>query len=190
MTRFGQLDDMTRGGGGGQKKLPVLGKLCRLPERGCSSGCSGSWCSAAGAGCRSENRRRGGGCSVVIIASSGPATTPAARSRYGAREPALPGEADRRLKVGFTRGGGGGSEQKQTRRDTFLVSVKPEKGASVSPAELGIRSYFVKELGGKRGGGGGGGRGGGGGEEKSAPGSFTVTPFLKSLVAVRPIEDN
>lgn len=25
---------------------------------------------------------------------------------------------------------------------------------------------------------------------ESAPGSFTVTPFLKSLVAVRPIEDN
>lgn len=51
--------------------------------------------------------------------------------------------------------------------------MKPENDASVPLAEQRIRSYLVKE-----------------GEKKSAPDSFTVTPFLKSLVAVRPIEDN
>lgn len=66
------------------------------------------------------------------------------------------------------------SEQTRPDGTPYVVILKPENGASVSLPEQGIRSYyFVNE-----------------GEKKSAPDSFTVTPFLKSLVAVRPIEDN
>lgn len=54
----------------------------------------------------------------------------------------------------------------------FSHSETGEWGLSGS-AEPGIRSYSLKK-----------------GDKAIAPDSFTVTPFLKSLVAVRPIEDN
>lgn len=66
------------------------------------------------------------------------------------------------------------SEQPRPDGTPFSVILKPENGASVSLPGQGIRSYYFVKA----------------GEKKSAPDSFTVTPFLKSLVAVRTIEDN